>query len=227
MYAMEVIRAGLAVHGQVFTADWQTEGRGQRGRSWHSEPGKNLQMSVLLQCSKLATSQRFALSVAVSLALLDAIYQTTQMQFAVKWPNDIYYNDRKAGGILIENAMQGNTWQWAVVGMGLNVNQTRFEAHLPNATSLQLVAGKQYPLKELVDTLCFCLERRWRQLHQGGAARQITLYNQHLYAQGQQRRLRTSNAVTNHHIYGVNAHGQLQCGLHGEYLFDYGEVEWV
>jgi len=227
LYAMERIRAGLAVHGEVFFADEQTAGKGQRGRAWVSEPGENIQQTIVIECTKLAPSQRFRLSAAMAAGVHDWLQQVLPHSATIKWPNDIYMGDRKAGGILIENVMQASNWQWAIVGIGINVNQRSFHPALPNPTSLALVSGQYYDAAALGRELCRYLNARFLQLLQGGWHSILRDYNQVLYGKDQVRKLRVDRAVSNYLIRRVNDQGSLVCGEMEEYLFDFGTVEWV
>ncbi|MCU0394564.1 MAG: biotin--[acetyl-CoA-carboxylase] ligase [Chitinophagaceae bacterium] len=227
IYAMQQIRAGLAVHGQVFSAREQTEGRGQRGRRWWSPPGENLQLTVVLQPLQLAASQPFRLSAAMALAVHDLLCAVSDDAWRIKWPNDLYRDDRKAGGILIENVIQSGKWVWAVVGIGLNVNSTRFDPALPNPISLALATGQSWDADGLARQLCTCIERRWQQLLAGGWPALLADYNAVLYKAGSLQRLRRNNITTAMRIQRVNEQGMLLTGENGEYAFAHGEVEWV
>ncbi|QGW27151.1 biotin--[acetyl-CoA-carboxylase] ligase [Phnomibacter ginsenosidimutans] len=154
MYAMQCIREGMAVHGSVYFAHEQTQGRGQWGKKWWSEPGENIQLTMVLQPLQLAPSQYFRLSAAIAAGAYDFLHHHAQGGWNIKWPNDLYWGDRKAGGILIENVMQQNQWRWAVCGIGINVNSTRFDPALPNPTSLSLVAGRRFNAELLGRSLC-------------------------------------------------------------------------
>lgn len=128
-------------HGTVVMAREQTAGRGQRGNSWEAEPGANITLSLLLRPAGLHPSRQFIISQAVSLAIvgmLDALVAGHRV--SIKWPNDIYVDDRKICGILIENSITGSGINHCIVGIGLNVNQTRFLSDAPNPVSLRLLA---------------------------------------------------------------------------------------
>lgn len=147
---MQLIDDGMARHGDVIWALHQTNGRGQRGREWKDEAGENIAMSLILM-PDLPVSKQFYLSATVACVIakyLQTIYSDGVV--TIKWPNDIYINDKKACGILIENVFRGMDWTHAVVGMGLNVNQVDFPEDMPNATSLGKESGKQYDLQEIV-----------------------------------------------------------------------------
>ena len=225
---MEQIREGLAVHGAVYFAHAQTEGRGQRGKKWWSAPGENIQMTLVLQPLQLAASQPFRLSATLALAIRDFLSGFVQNGWAIKWPNDVYWGDRKAGGILIENVMQAGNWMWAVVGIGININTLHFDAHLPNPTSLRLATQQPtYDTEALARQLCLVIEQRWQQLNSGGWPAIWKQYNQNLYKAGQLQRLKLQNTTAYYQIKGVSAQGQLIAGMHNEFRFDHGEVEWM
>lgn len=228
MYAMQCIREGMAVHGSVYFAHEQTQGRGQWGKKWWSEPGENIQLTMVLQPLQLAPSQYFRLSAAIAAGAYDFLHHHAQGGWNIKWPNDLYWGDRKAGGILIENVMQQNQWRWAVCGIGINVNSTRFDPALPNPTSLSLVAGRRFNAELLGRSLCVFVNRRWQQLMEPrGWSRILNDYNQVLFGAGQLHKLRLQNTTAHYRIQSVNEQGQLIAGENGEYHFQHGEVEWL
>ncbi len=132
-------------------AGYQTAGRGQTGNSWESEKGKNLICSILLPPNK----NLYFLNIAVSVAILRTMkgYGLPVTEVAIKWPNDIYWRDKKLAGILLENAIIGNEVKYAIGGIGLNVNQTEFTSDAPNPISLKQISGKEYAIDQLMQDL--------------------------------------------------------------------------
>lgn len=126
-------------------AGYQTAGRGQTGNSWESEEGKNLLCSILLPPNK----DLYFLNIAVGVAMIRVIGE----DFTIKWPNDIYYGDKKAAGILVENAIIGNEIRYSIAGIGLNVNQTTFVSDAPNPISLKQIRGQEYDIEGLMNQL--------------------------------------------------------------------------
>src|SRR5437588_414140 len=125
-YAMAQVHAGLAEHGKAwFTAD-QTHGKGRRGRHWEMQKNKSIALSIIVDTEFLPIYRQFELSVAAALGCYDLFSKYAGDDTKIKWPNDLYWNDRKAGGILIENVIMGNEWKWSVIGIGININQTEF-----------------------------------------------------------------------------------------------------
>lgn len=138
--------------GTVIWADFQTAGRGQKGNSWESTAGKNLLFSLLLCPTGIAAHEQFIISQVISLALLDVL-NAIQPGFSVKWPNDIYYGEKKVAGILIENDLSGHTLYSSIIGVGLNVNQEVFESDAPNPISMKQITGITWDRHELLNEL--------------------------------------------------------------------------
>lgn len=141
--------------GCVVVTHTQTAGRGQRGNSWEAAPGENLTFSYLLRPQSVAPCEQFLISQAVSLAVVDVLSHYGS-DFSVKWPNDIYYQDRKIAGILIEHNLAGMSIDRTIVGIGLNINQQEFVSDAPNPISLSQITGDRYDidavLAELLET---------------------------------------------------------------------------
>ena len=142
----EMLAKGEWPQGEHFLyAGYQTAGRGQTGNSWESEEGKNLLCSILLPPNK----NLYFLNIAVSVALIRLLDE----QLTIKWPNDIYWKDKKLAGILLENAIIGSEVKYAIAGIGLNVNQTKFVSNAPNPVSLKQITGKEYDMDQLMKDL--------------------------------------------------------------------------
>lgn len=138
-------------HGDIIITDEQTAGRGQRGNSWEAEPGKNLTFSIFLRPRELKAAESFKLSMAISIAIIKAVEELIpSSEFRIKWPNDIYWRDKKLAGILIENSFQGQNVYHSIIGIGLNVNQLEFRSDAPNPVSLAQIAGKEFELEQVL-----------------------------------------------------------------------------
>ncbi|MGI8951942.1 MAG: biotin--[acetyl-CoA-carboxylase] ligase [Chitinophagaceae bacterium] len=226
-YAMAQARQQLAVHGTVWFAHNQTAAKGQRGKRWHSEAGKNIAMSVLLNMRWLKVDEQFKLSATIALALHDFVNKYAQINLKIKWPNDIYFGDRKAAGILIENILQGNNWQWAVVGIGVNINQTQFDSALKNAVSLKQITNKNFNVIELAKEACGCIQNRYQQLKQQKFEEILKSYNAVLYKRNEEVKLKKNNIIFKCLIDEVNEFGQLTVKNAVKENFDFGKVEWI
>lgn len=228
LYAMRLLRAGMAQHGQAIFATEQTAGRGQRGKTWWSSAGENIHLSVILSTDSLSATAGFRVMVAMALGVVESLKTVEPNGWVIKWPNDLYYNDRKAGGILLENVWYGGKWQWAVAGIGINVNTLHFNPAVPNATSLRAITGEMYDPIDLAKRLCHHLETHWKQLHAAGGWVDLLMeYNQHLFGRGEWHRLRLGNSVASYRINGVDDQGHLLAGTSNEFRFAHGEVQWV
>lgn len=139
-------------HGAVILAESQSNGRGQRGAEWQSEPGKNLIFSFLLTEVNLSVMDQFRLNQLTSLALIRSL-RKKDINAAIKWPNDIYVNCKKISGMLIENSISGSGIKDSIVGIGLNVNQEDFKG--VNATSIKLETGRDHNIHETLFSFIF------------------------------------------------------------------------
>ena len=121
----------------VLSALEQTAGRGQRGNSWTSAPGENLMFSIVLKSPALMAEEHFALNEIAALSVSEFL-STYGIKAQIKWPNDIYVDEKKICGILIENSFRGKSISSSIIGIGLNINQRNFNVNLPNPTSMVL-----------------------------------------------------------------------------------------
>jgi BirA family biotin operon repressor/biotin-[acetyl-CoA-carboxylase] ligase len=155
MYAMEQIHAQKALSGSVYQTDFQTNGKGQHGRIWESHRGENLLCTYILELNSLkqgknwVPSEQLGLSAAVALGAQAFFMEFAGDETKIKKPNDIYWRDRKAGGILIENIVRGTDWTWTVIGIGLNINQTHFSNEAGKPVSLKQITGKDWDIKAM------------------------------------------------------------------------------
>jgi len=149
MVLKEMLREYELPEGFVLRTDFQSAGKGQPGNSWESEKGKNLLFSVLLYPQHIAIDQQFVLSQLVSVAILRTL-NSFCAGFSIKWPNDIYFGDKKIGGILIENSLQGSKLNTSIVGIGLNINQKTFRSDAPNPVSLRQITAKNQRRKNIL-----------------------------------------------------------------------------
>lgn len=131
----------------------QYAGRGQIGNSWESESGKNLTFSFLIRPTFLTIRKQFLISKIVSLAVARTLSDYHIAHITIKWPNDIYFQNQKIAGILIENSIKGQTIEEMIIGIGLNVNQTRFHSQAPNPVSMKQITGLTYDLNQLLESI--------------------------------------------------------------------------
>ncbi|MDX2189910.1 MAG: biotin--[acetyl-CoA-carboxylase] ligase [Bacteroidota bacterium] len=151
--AKQLIKENKFTNGQIIITSHQTAGRGQRGNTWLTEPNQNLTFSIILESKELTNSEMFDVNMAVSVGLLNSINSILKPEkILLKWPNDIIWNRKKLGGILIENIYQNDKKQILVVGIGLNINQKDFK--YLNATSLNLIQNQEFDLQNVLEQCC-------------------------------------------------------------------------
>jgi BirA family biotin operon repressor/biotin-[acetyl-CoA-carboxylase] ligase len=198
------------------------------GKVWKAEKGKNIMMSIAVQTAFLTVLQQFQLSVAASLACFSVFEKYAGDETRIKWPNDIFWNDRKAGGILIENVIKGNKWQWAVTGIGINVNQTTFNLEREFApVSLKQITGKEFDIVELAKEIHKAFLENYHALQQNNFGKMLVTYNKHLYGLGRVVKLKKGGAVFETTVEGVSAEGKLITRDVVEREFDFDEVKFV
>ena len=238
-YARKLLHEGLAQHGTAIFAHEQIAGKAQRGKIWTSDKGANVILSLVVKPQSLLLTQQFQLSVCVAVVVHELFMKYAEDETKIKWPNDLYWQDRKAGGILIESVIgrseagvtshePGTTrWEWAIIGIGININQTAFPSYLPNPVSLKQITGKNFDTVALAKEICESLNRKFDELIKDGFDNIYTQYLTHLYKINSTVKLRKDNRVFEAIIKGVNPSGQLIAIHSFEEEFNFGEVEWV
>jgi len=147
-------------HFSVILAQKQTSGKGRSGRKWFSDTG-NLYFSIIL--SRLPIEKLLPLNIIIGYAICDAIRHYAEVK--LKWPNDIVYNGKKIGGILIETKFSGNTLEKIVVGIGINVNQKEFDNEISYlATSLSIITGQNINLEDILTRILVNIEKYYKNL---------------------------------------------------------------
>ncbi|PRY16333.1 BirA family biotin operon repressor/biotin-[acetyl-CoA-carboxylase] ligase [Pontibacter ummariensis] len=224
--AHQLLNKNEAIEGCTVITAQQTRGRGQRGNNWEAEPGKNITLSVILSPSFLAVRQQFYLNMAVSLGVLDLLRSQGLAQAQVKWPNDLYFEDKKLGGILIENTINSLSLQHSIVGIGLNVNQLAFG--YPTATSMASVAGHPFGLEKLTEQLLELVEKRYLQLRNGRHDSLKYDYLQALYRYQEVHSYVVDGQETEGQIVGVCEDGRLAVETKGQLrYFAFKEIGYL
>ena len=159
--------------GTVIYTPSQTAGRGQKGNSWESEDGKNLTFSLLLKRPPVKARDQFYLSEAAALTVVEALMAQAGEGFTVKWPNDVYWQDKKICGMLLENSLDGSDIAHCIVGIGINVNQEQFVSDAPNPVSLLNITGHEHDLEALLRQVCSSIEDMVASLDDNTAREQL------------------------------------------------------
>lgn len=204
----------------------QTAGRGQRGNTWEAEPGKNLTFSVILKPDFLLATRQFYLNMAVSVAILHFLTDYLPESSTIKWPNDVYFQEKKLGGILIENTLKYTSLESSIIGVGLNMNQEQFAE--PKAISLKQITGEEHSLPELLADLLAHLEQQYVLLRNGQTTTLRHTYLQHLYGFGRTRQFRDQNGEFTGSITGIDEYGRLGVqSADGQRYYAFKEIAFI
>lgn len=224
--ALQLCQQTGTSEGTVIITNNQTSGRGQRGNSWETKPGENLTFSLVLKPLFLKASEQFLLTQCVSLGLYDFLTKKLDHEVKIKWPNDMFVQNRKVCGMLIENILQRDSIQWSVVGIGLNVNQTEFTSE--RAASLRTFSGSVSDLDKALQDLLLCIEVRYLSLRQGNTDLLKKNYNDALLGFRENRKFNVKQEKIDGIIQGVDAVGRLMLQTSQENkVFDIKEIEFV
>jgi BirA family transcriptional regulator, biotin operon repressor / biotin---[acetyl-CoA-carboxylase] ligase len=228
-FASGLLKKEALPEGTVVHSNYQTSGRGQQGNTWESEAGKNLLLSIVLYPRKIKPADQFAISMAISLGILDHVRDIVKGS-AIKWPNDIYVADRKIAGLLIENSILNGSIIQSIAGIGFNVNQVDFPGYIPNPVSLKMITGNEYDLSENLRILLSKLDKRYRQLVSEHDRKMKSEYISSLYGFMEWRPFRT---IPDGNIYGrivgITQSGQLMVEAEDETIREYNfkEIEFI
>ena len=207
-------------------ANYQTNGRGQTGNFWESEDGKNLLFSILI-FPNIAADKQFYISKIVASACYNVLNKLIP-ELQTKWPNDLYSNNYKIGGILIENNLSGNKIRQSVIGIGININQTKFSKELPNPTSLQLITQQKHDINAIWKNIVFNIAKEKKYLDAQNFADIDKRYHKHLLGFGQNRTYIAKGKKFTGKITGTEPSGKLIIkSENGTQSFDFKEIEFT
>jgi len=227
-YARALLSEEAPEEGTIIISGEQRKGRGYGNNTWHSKRGKNLLFSIILYPEFISANTQFLISKAISLGICDYLCSYVS-DVSIKWPNDIYVDDRKIAGILIENDLVGSSVKNSIVGIGINMNQEKFPEDIPNPVSLGQMIEKKLVLKEELKKLAGCLEKRYQMLLKGMMDKIQKDYHARLFRLNEMSWYQNSEEQFKAKIIGVSDYGQLilenQSGKTLE--FNFKEVEFV
>ncbi len=194
----------------VAITNYQTKGRGQMGTQWSSQDSKNLMFSVFKDNHNTKVEDNFYISMVVAVSILEALEAFKIKNLKVKWPNDILSEEKKIGGILIENVIKQSNIIASIIGIGININQTIFD-NLPQASSMRLISGKVYDLDEVMQLILKKLKHNFRLLNQKQFRLIKNTYENHLFRKDKPSTFRDSEGeLFTGFIKGVSDSGNLQ-----------------
>jgi len=176
--AKSAFEKGEISEGTAWHAQFQNKGKGQRGKTWMAKSGDNINLSFILYPKMLKPTETFVLNMVISLAVYDLIKEIAGADVCIKWSNDIYFKDKKVCGILIENHFRGKEWEYAIIGIGVNLNQETFDNALPNPISLRQITGKKWNPVLMAKRVCKCITSRYHNIEREAI---LKTYEQQLF----------------------------------------------
>jgi BirA family transcriptional regulator, biotin operon repressor / biotin---[acetyl-CoA-carboxylase] ligase len=228
LYAWHLLKTERVDEGTVIWAQRQTAGKGQGENEWISQSGKNMTISLILYPRFLPIESQFMLNKSVSLAVLDFVHTLLPTgSCKIKWPNDIYFGFSKLGGILINNTISGSSFVNSIIGIGININQTRFDPALPNPISIKQLLSKETEIGHSLIALIGKLDHRYDQLKKGDFSLLDHEYRDNLLGINEERKFKKDVDVFNGFIRDVDLFGRLiiETADNKRLTFSHKEVE--
>lgn len=207
-YAMQMVHNGFATDGLAILSSFQTAGKGQHNKSWHSKKDESILLSIIANAREMPADNIFLLSMSIAVACAQFFTDHTGATTYIKWPNDIYCNDKKAAGILIEPILRGGVCQYAIAGVGMNINQHDFEVGINHAISMYMITEMKLDIVKLatalketiMESINFCFAFPEKTVNQ---------YNALLYKKDDFATFSINHKTAQHKIVGVNNKGQI------------------
>lgn len=222
-YAMQKIHEGMAKHGMCWFALNQFNGKGQRSKIWVSNPGENVILSTVIVPSTKFKIHEFYFNAIVATSVRNVLQSICSPKVEIKWPNDIYINDKKAGGILIENKINSTQWRWSVVGTGININQQEFGEN-NNATSVFNETNQKNDPIEIAKRIRSEIIDNLNNYNEAFNSTILEEYNSHLFNKNEIVKCSINNNDEQIKILFVDGEGNLHVeGFERDYL-KFGEV---
>ena len=220
--------SGDCYDGDVIWVADQTKGRGQRDRTWQSEPLKNLTFSLFKYFPNISVKKSFLINCAITLAVIHALEEIANIDLAIKWPNDILSDNNKIGGVLIENMIKGNQIAGSIIGVGINVNQTNFKG-LPGASSILLKTGTKFDLGLVLDRILKFSHNYLEKLSNNDKSGLLSQYEKMLFQKGRVLFFRDQKGAFEGKVLGVTGNGLLEVQkTSGEILsYPHGAIEMI
>ena len=227
-HAATLLKENGLREGAIVYTNYQSEGMGQAGNRWESEENKNLLISIVIFPSMIKPANQFLISMAFSLGICDFLKRYIS-PVTIKWPNDIYVNNDKIAGILIENSIMGDIIEHTIAGTGININQDKFLSNAPNPVSLTNLTGKQYDLNDCLIHLVADLDRRYKFLISGDFDLIRLDYISRLYRLKQWSKFRDMKGIFKGRILNISDTGSVvvgrEDGIINEYSFK--EIDFI
>jgi BirA family biotin operon repressor/biotin-[acetyl-CoA-carboxylase] ligase len=229
-YALQLISDSRPLEGTIIRGIFQTNGKGMETNTWESEDGKNLTFTIILYPAFLPADKQFIINQSVAIGVAEFVKKILPKKvITIKWPNDIYVDDKKIGGILIQNSIMGQTFDYMIVGIGLNINQEKFHSPAPNPVSIKMITGTEYDLDEMLNLLCSTINLQYTRVIEGNIDQINKLYLEQLYRINEWHHYLIRGEYVNARITGLGSYGQLLLeGENGQHwVCDIKEVKYL
>ena len=227
-YALDLLKKSKLPEGTILYTNYQSAGKGYSDNKWESEDGKNLLISVILYPTFIKPEDQFLISMAISLGVCDFLMRFIP-DCSIKWPNDIWVNNDKIAGLLLESSLADNLIELTVAGIGLNINQKKFSGNAPNPVSLYHLTGESYDLPSSLEKLAADLDKRYKQLMGDNWGELKKEYVSKLYRLNEWHEFRDKNGKFTGRVLTIGDYGRLiierQSGEESEYSFK--ETEFI
>ena len=225
--ALDLLSVQDLLEETIIITDNQFQGRGQRDNVWISEPYKNLTFSLVMYPTWLLISNAFLLNIITTTGILQALKVFVPHGLCIKWPNDIYYQEKKIGGILIENLVTKNNIRASVIGIGININQLNF--NIFTASSLALICGYEFNLSDLLMQITSSIKRQYIYLLQEGKQTCQEIYLNHLYWLKEKRIFEDKEGTFKGIIQGIDEIGRLKIAKENQQIQHYiaKEIKYI
>ena len=221
-YLKRLLTKGIVDDLTVVVSKHQTKGKGRNENIWENEASLNLAFSIYKKFNNLDVKDKFMLNVISSLSVFQLLKENNLNKISIKWPNDIMTVNRKISGILIENSVRGKLINESVIGVGINVNQKKFD-NLPNATSLFIETGSEFSLDSLASRLAEIFRKKFLQLEKN-KEELLKYYNNHLFLKKTDLNfIDQENKKFTGKIISVNKRGELKIKKTNNQVINYSE----
>jgi BirA family transcriptional regulator, biotin operon repressor / biotin---[acetyl-CoA-carboxylase] ligase len=225
-YALLGVHAGKLGHGSVVQALHQTAGRGQREHTWQNQAGKDLLVSIVVQPQQYGITNVVLLNMAVCVTLHEVL-RTKCPNVSIKWSNDIYVGNNKISGVLIENTWRGDNWNYAVIGIGLNINSIAHNKNGLRATGILVEASEELDLGDVRNELLKVLHKNLEHCRTDANAIMYE-YNKYLKDKDAEVQFEIAGQITTAIVKNVEVDGRIALEISGEVKkFAFGEVKWL
>ena len=228
IHAADLLKKNKLPEGTIVYTNYQSAGRGYSGNKWESEDGKNLLISIILYPSFIKPEDQFLISMAISLGICDFLMRFIP-DCSIKWPNDIWVNNDKIAGLLINSSLIGNTIDFTIAGIGININQEKFLSNAPNPVSLSLLSGTTFNLPSCLKMLESDLDKRYKRLISGNSVQIKKEYVSRLYRLNEWCKYRDINSTYTGRILRVGDYGMLKIEKQNGEILEYAfkEIEFI